>query len=359
MSKSVTYSRPVKGDKADKVHYNAFGFFRLFFASLVIVSHTPELVDGDQHRELLKQIFGTLTFGTFAVYGFFVISGYLITKSFIRAPSVGDYLRKRLARIFPAFVVASIVCLFAVAPLSGGYTAGGFRHLVDHGLRIVMLARPRGEYAFPGQHFNDPGSALDGVMWTIQYEFACYLLIVVLGKMGLLRRPAWAGLIAAMFFILAYLPLPLHWIHNDWLFPQGDGTFPKLAGVFMIGALYSLVGGALKFNLQLAFLALLGLFTTLFLPVLAAPGFAIFGGYLILAGSPVLGTTMLGRINNRTDISYGVYLYAWPIEQLLIRYWRGANLFELGITTWALAATCGYASWRLVEAPFQRLAQRV
>ena len=58
-------------------HRNAFGFLRLTFASLVIVSHVPEIVDNDSRREILHQITGVLTFGNFAVWGFFVISGYL------------------------------------------------------------------------------------------------------------------------------------------------------------------------------------------------------------------------------------------------------------------------------------------
>lgn len=56
-------------------HANAFGFLRLLLASMVIVSHTPELVDGNQHRELLARLTGTNTFGAFGVAGFFVISG--------------------------------------------------------------------------------------------------------------------------------------------------------------------------------------------------------------------------------------------------------------------------------------------
>src|ERR1700760_4196820 len=102
-----------------KPHRNNFGFFRLLVATLVIVSHSAEIIDANRSRELLTSFGGKLTFGEIAVDGFFIISGYLILKSFQQSASTFSYLMKRVRRIYPGFLVAWLACIFIVAPIGG------------------------------------------------------------------------------------------------------------------------------------------------------------------------------------------------------------------------------------------------
>ncbi|WP_375398546.1 acyltransferase family protein [uncultured Sphingomonas sp.] len=335
-------------------HDNAFGFLRLLFASLVIVSHTPEIVDGDPHREVLHWLTGGMTFGGFAVYGFFVISGYLITGSYLKSGSTGTYLIKRIARIYPAFIVASLFSLLVVAPAAGAYLEQSvWRTAAGAVAHVAILARPMLLGAFAGTHYAEIGSALNGAMWTIQYEFACYLLVIALGAMGLIRRPMIVGSAALLLVVLAgFIPAGrLLWLSNRNLFPGPPAALFEMIGMFLAGSTFYLIGERVGFSRISIPLASVAFVALLFIPQLNGMTYAVLGSYLIFAAARFGARTWLGKVNNETDISYGLYLYAWPVEQLLIWYKVTDNLFLLGALTWLLAAMLGWLSWIAIEKP--------
>ncbi|MDP4006103.1 acyltransferase family protein [Methylobacterium sp. NEAU K] len=125
-----------------------FGSLRLLLASLVVVSHSEEAVYGNNSGKILMRIFGTRSFGHFAVDGFFLASGHLITKSFQNSRSTVDYVAKRPLRIYFAFIVAFIVDILIIVPCSGGYLRRiSFFKSVKNLLFIERSMMPN---AFPG-----------------------------------------------------------------------------------------------------------------------------------------------------------------------------------------------------------------
>lgn len=167
-------------------HQNAFGFLRLLFASLVIVSHTIEVNDGNSRREPLTRLFGTLTFGQFAVAGFFLISGFLITASYLKSSSPEDYMRKRITRIYPGFIICSVICMVAFGPLGGGDPPVGVKHAVIAPIiRALILCPPVMDNVFMGSHYRH----LNGAAWTIQYELLCYIVVLALGTLRMIDKP--------------------------------------------------------------------------------------------------------------------------------------------------------------------------
>lgn len=338
---------------------NGFGLVRLLLASAVIAGHAPELLDGNRLREPLTRLFGTLSLAELAVNGFFLISGFLVTGSWLRSAGAADYLGRRLVRLYPGFLVAFALSVFLVAPLAGGSLVGlgpawWFRMPTD----AMTLALPD----VPGSFAGLAVPSLNGAMWTIALELRCYLLVVLLGWTGILARP-WRLAFAAI------LCFTLHALISRSQFDAFKGSilvreamvdpysFTRLSGHFIVGALLLRVWPAGRASWSTAALAAAGLACGLSVPSLAEPASSLFGGVLLLA----LARAPLGwvrRIGERTDISYGLYLYAWPVMSLMILFVPKVAPGRLALATLIAAGACGWISWYLVEAPALRWLRR-
>lgn len=268
------------------------------------------------------------------------------------------YLRKRVARIYPGFIVSSLVCVLLIGPATGAYFAKGpiwgFGSTVGH---MALLLPPGMTNVFAGT----PYRVLNGSAWTIQYEFACYLLVLLLGRAGLLRSwlpVATASLVCLLLFGLAPnavgYPLNTLPLHNVILLGDRSAIL-RLGGLFLAGSAFYLAQDRVPLRRHYAVAAFVCLCLTLLDSRFAALGLGIFGSYVLLAVAALGSGTILSKINNRNDISYGVYLYAWPIEKTLLWFGFSTNLIILGVTTFVLAVIAGSISWFLVEKPAMRL----
>ncbi|MCJ2115487.1 acyltransferase [Methylobacterium sp. J-001] len=332
------------GDRAA----NNFGSLRVLFAILVVLSHAPELADGNRSREWLTQVFGTLSLGEVAVDGFFLVSGYLITASYRAKRSFSDFVMRRARRIYPGFVVASLVCIAVVAPLSGGNVAAVSP--METVLRLSLLLMPMVPGAFEGL----PYPMLNGALWTIPCEFGCYLLLGLVGTARALRRRGrylvlLAGLGGLLILRRLYLPIGA----------PGDGLgtlseMIRLSFVFCCGGAFRLFGDRIAYTGRGASLAALLLLPLMFSPPLAEPAFAILGGYLIFWFALAVRPNLLSRATAQVDASYGIYLYAWPVQNLLVARQPGLSPWLAALLALATAIPLGFLSWYLVERPMLR-----
>jgi peptidoglycan/LPS O-acetylase OafA/YrhL len=320
---------------------------------MVVLSHAPELVDGNRAREILTRLFHTLSFGEFGVDGFFLISGYLITKSFVTSPDVLNYLFKRVARIYPAFLVATIVSIVVFAPLSGTQlSALGVRDWV-HVVGNALTLQPPSVQAFPGTHYP----ILNGAMWTIAYEFRCYLLIAILGLLGILRHREFvlAGTAVALLMLAAKVPTP---IPVSDIFYGNPPEAIRMTAAFLTGAVFYLYRDVILYRAGYAVFAAVVLLASMFGPRLAEPILCVFGGYLIFWLALVARQSIFSRITTDNDISYGLYLYTWPIQSALVYFRPGISPWLMFAVSLLLAAACGYLSWILLERRIQRRVHR-
>lgn len=343
---------------------NAIGFLRLLFASLVIVSHSPEMLDGDSHREPLHMLFGTITFGGLAVDAFFLISGYLIAASFAASASTWSYFVKRILRIYPAFILCTLVCVLVVAPLGGAHLAGlGVRDWARVAVRLVTLKAPEVKGAFDGLPY---ASALNGSAWTISYEFRCYILAAVFGLLGFYARKRRGAFLAVTIAILASNLLFLTPLADKLRHMPGwfDGIFGapelilRLWSAFVVGTCFWLFKDKITYRWLWAVLGVLPLAGLLFLPVAGELSLVVLGGYFLFTTAYTATWRPLHIINGKEDISYGVYLYAWPVALLVMWWWRDVPVTVLTVITFVGACVLGAVSWFALEKPAMSLRRR-
>jgi peptidoglycan/LPS O-acetylase OafA/YrhL len=337
---------------------NNFGFLRLAFATLVILAHSPEITDGNRSRELLTSIFGTVSFGEVAVDGFFLISGYLITMSWEKSASSFQYLMKRVLRIYPGFVVAFLITLLVVAPIGGGDlgSLAGFGS-IRQAIRIVVLRSPQLAGAFAGR----PHADLNGSMWTIAYEFRCYIATMALGAAGIIgRRKVYLGITVLLLAIVVAFPtLPFDVSDTVAVITGTLSDDIRFFAIFFCGGVVYLFRNEIRYRAGWAALAFAGLCAALFSARLAEPALAILGAYALFWFTFHARVNLLSRIDNRADLSYGVYLYAWPVQKLI--QWEFGTVSPWTLTLWATlgSAVLATASWFLVERPFLNMKRLV
>lgn len=329
---------------------NSFGFLRLLFALLVILAHSPEMIDGNRDREILTRLTGSLSFGELAVDGFFLISGYLITQSFERSSSVLEYVAKRVLRIYPGFIVAFLVLLLIVVPLGGGHIDPSGSFLAKAAYNAAILSPLQIDGVFAGL----PYPFLDAPMWTIPYEFRCYLLVVVFAALGLNRhRAVYAGVAAAL---LAVAAVGVHYEIGPVARVTGQlQELCRLLSVFMVGASFYLYRDVVRYDWRIAAGAAVFLAVLLRVPALTETAWAVLGGYLVFWFAFNVRSGWMQNVGRNVDVSYGTYLYAWPIASLIILHDRSISPWTLFAVTSVLAMLAGYVSWHLVEQPFLRL----
>ena len=334
-----------------------FDLLRIVFATLVLLAHAPEITEGNTSRELLHRFTGApMTFGTVGVDGFFVLSGYLIVQSWLANPELLNFLRKRVLRIVPGYLVAVVLSTLAVGLLAPG-TPHFFASLDVHFLRsVLLLSSPMTPPVFPGH----PYALVNGAMYTISYEFRCYLLVALLGLCGLFRRPIFVLIATLLLLVSLFDTAPfegMHWPrHAEALFGQPVHAF-RLTAVYLVGCCFYLFRRWIAFRRPLAWAAMAVIvFCFAFLPSKAELPMVLGGAYLMFYLGQ-LHLPWLAGMSKLPDISYGIYLYGWPVESLWIWFHRGSPWVAfLGSTVICFAL--GWLSWHFVERPALALKRR-
>jgi peptidoglycan/LPS O-acetylase OafA/YrhL len=342
---------------------NNFDFIRMALALLVIFSHCYLVATGSEATDPFNILTRhQVTGGHIAVDLFFIISGFLITASFERSPSILQYLERRIGRIYPGFFALMIVSALFFLPLAGGRLAGSTWaaqtvNVITHALRLRDFDADQG---FAG---NPYPAFMNASLWSISYEFWCYIGVVVLGVSGLLR--SWSKLVgilllsivvSVLFCVYAWQPggSLVHVFERIFGLPF---SWARLIPMFLAGVVFYKLRAHLSLKASWIAIACALLVAGAFVNHLWIILFPVVGGYLVLALAfhPAL---RLHRWARYGDFSYGTYLYAFPVQQLVMQMMQKSGhpvpAWKLFLVAAPLTLLCAAISWHGVEKWFLR-----
>ncbi|HEX2939844.1 MAG TPA: acyltransferase [Rhodopila sp.] len=311
-------------------HKNNFDALRLFFASCVILSHSFALLGLHE-----PTIFGR-SLGNVSVHGFFAISGYLISASYIQQPDFKAFSIKRVLRIAPGLIAAIVVAHWAAD------LCEQFAH-------------------------NPVPYIADGPVWTLTWEVVCYALVFIVGSCGALTAAAMPTL-----FVVAWL---IYLINID----DPSSSYTVVAPLFLTFAA-GVFAQVTRVNLRKCAIPALCLLLFSAVPAISEPivtfvrsnipflwGPPVSDGdiravsYLLSFPFVVLFVSLDVRplLTIRDDLSYGVYLYGWIVAQTLVylasRHGKQFSPMPFFVATMTVTLLVAWLSWRLIEQPALQL----
>jgi len=315
-------------------HKDSFDLIRLSAALAVLISHQFAVLGQPQ-----PYILGS-SLGALGVSVFFVVSGFFVFQSWERDPNFLRFLKRRALRILPAFIVLVLLSIFLLGPLATTKTLREYFEAPQTWRYFKnLLFIP--QYVLPGVFTSNPvPNAVNGSIWSLQPEAMMYLFVALSGLLAFTTR-IYALIAAALVIVGSVLILPEDSFRR---------SIVNLAAFFLAGMLY--------WRLRSVLLR----WQTLIAASLFASAAALFGyGHLALWLVIPPAVLLLGQIkpfrSMPGDWSYGTYLYAFPVQQIVI----GAGVVSF-FSSFALVVvfTTGLAilSWRLIEQPALRLKPR-
>jgi peptidoglycan/LPS O-acetylase OafA/YrhL len=332
--------------------HNNFDALRLVAAISVIFSHAFLIGEERQDAEPLMRLTGGQTIlGVVGVFVFFTISGYLVTQSFEQTHSAPRFAAKRALRIYPGLLVCVLLSAFVLGPWTTSLPLRAY--LRDGGtyayvLTNITMINPT--HALPGVWFTKwgAGGAVDGPLWTLPCEVVMYIMVLLLGVLRAIDLRVIAALI-----VLGLGGLWFDTASSEYF----SGSALWLLSFFASGmALYRLRDRGFL-NGRLAVIACAGLALSVPLNAFILL-FPIFGSYLViyLAFAPWLKPLPAAKFG---DLSYGLYIYGWPVEQTIV-WLNGGAMSWWALFAAALPVSVGFAflSWHLVEKRALRLKPR-
>ena len=309
---------------------NNLNFIRFVAALMVIVSHCYAVVlGGDAGSYLLKFTGDRLSPGGVSVGVFFLFGGFLIARSCEHHPEAKKFFSARILRLFPELLFVVILTAFVFGPLFSTLSPAEYftntqtyKYLLN-GVLIMV-------HQLPGVFTNNPsGDVVNAALWTLPVEFICYILCFISYKLTKFDKKKFLLLSVPVFVLAAvyyvkFSPLQLSVVRAVLLFYLGvliwvlrdHITISPVLGLATIVLWFVMVFGGID-NLAM-------------LTVFPIACFCLAYG---------MGNHF-SKFGTKFELSYGIYLWAFPIQQALVLYFPSWHPYTNALVA-ALLATCG------------------
>jgi peptidoglycan/LPS O-acetylase OafA/YrhL len=330
---------------------NNFNALRLVAATMVLVSHSYALSTGHREVEPLRSLLG-LTLGEIAVDVFFVASGFLVAGSLLVRQDLVEFFAARALRIFPGLWTALTVTVLVVGLwftrmdlVSFFQNPETWRHWAKNALLFKGIS-----YELPGAFETAPfAGAVNGSLWTLPKEVLMYLLLGggwLLLRLLVTNPVAWLRTLCIATALGAVaVDLGMFLSHQ----PAHAMLFVGLLAKFFMGAALRMLQERIPASTWL-FAILLGLacLSAVAGPMVFGVVYRIVVAYLViyLALVPAGWVRAFNRIG---DYSYGIYIYAFPVQQGIATLWHGITPMPMFATSFVVTFAFAFASWHLVE----------
>lgn len=332
---------------------NNFDLLRLLAALMVIYAHSYPLAYSEGHKDIFLSLTkGFADGGSIAVKFFFFLSGILVTHSLLKSGNIKRFVIARFFRIYPAFIFVILMGALVIAPIVSTLSWNEYiRHemvwdYIRHGARFHI------EFVLPGVfEQNIYKNAVNGSLWTIPFEVGAYALLLA---SYILAGETKKRLVLTIIF-LSIIILPIFNVGNGLFVAKDNFAVSMLPACFALGGLWAIYQDKIEVSLKypLAFLIICYVASDDYLRHMMFFFFVV--TLLLYLGS----TAWIQKIKVKYDVSYGVYLWGFIVQQMVYFYFPNLNLFVNQWVCMIMTLLLAIPTFVLIEKPAMNFGRKL
>ncbi|HFV9294932.1 TPA: acyltransferase family protein [Serratia fonticola] len=335
---------------------NNLDLIRILCAYFVIYSHafviSPDIGQNDILYKLT--LLSYVSFGGVAVKTFFLISGLLVTNSILSNGKIFNYIGSRFFRVYPAYAATIIITALLICPWLSTLSFIDYFSSKDVWLYVLRTIKLDVQYTLPGVFEKNSINAVNGSLWTIPMEIKAYFYLLIIYVFSLIFGPYKKLFIALI--SLAILVEPFTPFKGILISKSDDPSIYLLYPFFSAGCLLAILKSRVATNAILA-LAIIAIFAYLLIDDSASKTalFYVFSSMSLLFISSI---KFIRMIKIESDISYGIYLWAFPTQQAIASLFTASPYTNILLSV-IISSILAYISFKFIENPAMKFNKRI